>query len=153
MFSDKEQIDRIEELSGWRQIPCLEVALLEDRPLSDCFGINGIPVCYWPRDLEYSCCNHWLIIDLDYLELPPRIFCKKFQEFIKNCGNLSLITICGSADKLSNFGITSYRGRNSSRFEAYIAGINAMRGEPVVVETKAVLGRGPSKEIVTHYYS
>ena len=152
MFANEEHMYRIEEVSGWGQIPCFEIALLEDRPLSDCFGVNGFPICYWPRDFEVECCHHWLLIDLDYLEIPPRIFFKHLQEFIKECDHLSLITICGSADKLSNFGITSYKGRNSSRFEAYIAGINAMRNEPVVVETKAVLGRGPSKEIVTHYY-
>ena len=152
MLSEKEHVGRIEELSGWGQIPCLEIALLEDRPLSACFGVNGIPICYWPRDLEHNCCHHWLIIDLDYLGISPRIFYKKFQDFIKTCENLSIITICGSAYTLAKFGITSYKGRNSSRFEAYIVGINSMLSKPVVVETKAVMGRGPSREIVNHYY-
>ena len=153
MFSNEDHLDMIWESSGWDQFPCFEDALLTDRPLEECFGNNGIPVCYWPRDLDYHCCNHWLIIDLDFLNLNPREFFSRFQEAIRNCDNLRMITICGSADKMSYFGITGNKGRNSSKFASYIVGINSMRNAgPVVVETKTVLGRGPSKDIIHHNY-
>ena len=76
MYSKEENLHLITEASGWTQIPCFEVALLEDKPLESCFGNNGMPVCYWPRDINYDCCNHWLIIDLNYLGLHPRDFFK-----------------------------------------------------------------------------
>ena len=153
MFSNEEHLDMIYESSGWDQFPCFESALLSDRPIEDCFGNNGIPVCYWPRDFGYDCCNHWLIIDLDFLEITRREFFCRFQEAIRNCDNLRMITICGSADKMSDFGITGNKGRNSSKFASYIVGINSMRNAgPVVVETKTVLGRGPNKGIIHHNY-
>ena len=96
MFSNEEHLHMIPESSGWDQFPCFEDALLTDRPLEECFGNNGIPVCYWPRDLGYDCCNHWLIIDLDFLNINPREFFSRFQEAIRNCDNLRMITICGS---------------------------------------------------------
>ena len=47
---------------------------------------------------------------------------------------------------MSYYGITSRRGKNSTKFASYIVGINSMRNAgPVVVETKTVLGRGPTK--------
>jgi len=153
MYSRREHLDMLEESSGWNQIPCFEVALLEDRPLEDCFGNDGIPVCYWPRDFGNHCCNHWLIIDLDYLNIHPQVFFERLENAIRDCNSLKIITICGSADQMAYFGITSARGKNSSRFSSYIVGINSMRSAgPVIVETKAVLGRGPTKEIVHHNY-
>ena len=153
MYSKEENLHLITEASGWTQIPCFEVALLDDKPLESCFGNNGMPVCYWPRDINYDCCNHWLIIDLNYLGLHPRDFFKSLEEIIRNCDNLQIITICGSADEMAYFGITSPRGKNSSKFASYIVGINSMRKVgPVIIETKAVLGRGPTKKIVHHNY-
>ena len=83
----------------------------------------------------------------------PNEFFPKFQEAIRDCPNLKIITICGSADIMSYYGITSQRGKNSAKFASYIVGINSMRSiGPVVIETKTVLGRGPTKEIVHHNY-
>ena len=153
MFSKQENLMLIEEDSGWNQIPCLESALLEERPLDDCFGEGGLPVCYWPRDFGNHCCNHWLIIDLDFLHHHPSEFFPRFEEMIRHCKNLKIVTICGSAAQLSYFGITSSRGKNSAKFASYIVGINSMRNAgPIVVETKAVLGRGPTKDIIHHNY-
>ena len=153
MYSNEEYLELVHQSSGWDQIPCFKDALISDRPLKDCFGNNGMPVCYWPRDFGYNCCNHWLIIDLDFLNIHPSEFFPKFQEAIRDCSNLKIITICGSADIMSYYGITSQRGKNSAKFASYIVGINSMRNSgPIVVETKTVLGRGPTKEIVHHNY-
>ena len=83
----------------------------------------------------------------------PRDFFKSLEEIIRNCENLRAITICGSADEMAYFGITSPRGKNSNKFASYIVGINSMRkAGPVIIETKTVLGRGPTKKIVHHNY-
>ena len=55
---------------------------------------------------------------------------------------------------LASCSILDYEeGKNSSKFASYIVGINSMRkAGPVIIETKAVLGRGPTKKIVHHNY-
>ena len=53
MYSKEENLHLITEASGWTQIPCFEVALLDDKPLESCFGNNGMPVD-WLRFLQES---------------------------------------------------------------------------------------------------
>ena len=113
----------------------------------ECLYVIGLEI------FGHNCCNHWLIIDLDFLNIHSSDFFPKFQKAIRDCQNLKMITICGSSDIMSYYGITSRSGKNSAKFASYIVGINSMRKSgPIVVETKTVLGRGPTKEVVHHNY-
>jgi hypothetical protein len=149
---------------------CLEKALLNEEPLDVCFGIGGIPLCYWKDIINTECCNRLLVIDADYLmaaQVKAIDLIEAIRKMVRNCPDLRHIRIGGSQQAMANhFKLVTNSGRRSAPFAAYIQGINVLKGYsaphltalekhrslPLVVSTMTKLGSGPSSKVVWYRY-
>jgi len=164
MYTDPADIEYTNEL-GFIDLDedCLETALLNEKPLEDCFGSSGLPLCYWKDDIIQNCCSELLVIDADYLRAgfisknwSKGDLIKAIRSMVRDCPRLRHIRIGGSSDAMGTyFKLVTAAGGRRGDFAAFIAGINVLkshRGHPLVVSTMTKLGSGPSSRVETFRY-
>jgi len=162
MYTDPPDIEFTKDFGDLDE-NCLETALLDEKPLEDCFGSGGLPLCYWKDDINLKCCNELLVIDADYLmtgfiskHWPKEDLIKAIRSMVRDCPHLRHIRIGGSYDAMGTyFKLVTPTGGRKGDFAAFIAGINVLKahgGPPLVVSTMTKLGSGPSSRVVKFRY-
>tara|TARA_B110000444_G_C18807304_1_gene580673 strand:+ start:491 stop:952 length:462 start_codon:yes stop_codon:yes gene_type:complete len=152
MYSDPKHIldDLDDELED-----CFEHAMLEDRPVEDCFGNYGEEICVWDNGhvRGMHCCRRLLIKADNLLDAgcSPRDLIDELRDYIRRC-HPEHITILGSEFSMKELKVVNASCGRHIGFAAFIAGINVLKNPPVRVYCLSTRGTGPTRHVRRQNY-
>jgi len=152
MYSDPMHIldDFDDELED-----CFEHAMLEDRPIEDCFGNYGEEICVWDGNGGGMHCCRRLVIKADNLlniGCSPRDLINELRDYIRRCPRVERITILGSEFSMKELKVVTASCGRQNGFAAFIAGINVLKNPPVRVYCLSTRGAGPTRHVRRQNY-
>tara|TARA_B100001564_G_C20590572_1_gene647621 strand:- start:65 stop:526 length:462 start_codon:yes stop_codon:yes gene_type:complete len=152
MYSDPNHIlDEFDE--GLED--CFEHAIMEDRPIEDCFGNYGEEICVWDGFGGGMHCCRRLVIKADDLfsrGCSARDLINDLREYIRRCPMVERITILGSEFSMRELRVVTTSSGKHSGFAAFIAGINVLKNPPVSVHCLSTRGAGPTRNVKRQRY-
>ena len=151
MYSDPMHI--LDDLGNELE-DCFEHAMLEDRPVEDCFENYGEEICVWPNGGGFHCCRR-LVIKADELlsrGCSARDLINDIREYIRRCPIVVRITILGSEFSMKELRVVNASCGRQNGFAAFIAGINVLKNPPVTVYCLSTRGAGPTRHVRRQNY-
>ena len=151
MYSDPMHIldDFDDELED-----CFEHAMLEDRPIEDCFGNYGEEICVWPNGGQPYCARRFVIKTDELLSKggTARDLVNEIREYIRMCPIVERITILGSEFSMKKLKVVNASCKRHNTFAGFIVGINVLKHPPVTISCLTKRGAGPTLHVErTHY--
>lgn len=135
---------------------CFEHAMLEDRPVEDCFGRNGEEICVWDGYGQPLHCSRILVIKADDLvsrDYSAHYLINDLRDYIRSCPRVERITILGSEFSMKKLRVVNGSCRSHKGFAAFFAGINVLKNlNPVTVYCLSILGDGPTRDVQRQNY-
>ena len=151
MYSDPMHI--LDDLGNELE-DCFEHAMLEDRPVEDCFGNYGEEICVWPNGGGFHCCRR-LVIKADELlsrSCSDRDLINDIREYIRMCPIVERITILGSEYSMRELKVVNASCGRQNGFAAFTAGINVLKNPPVTISCLSKRGAGPTLHVRRQSY-
>ena len=134
---------------------CFEHAILEDRPIEDCFGNYGEEICVWDgHGTGIHCCRRLVIKAENFVSagFSASDLINYLRDYIRRCPKVERITILGSAFSMKELRVVGSSCGKHSGFAAFIAGINVLKTPPVTVHCLSIRGAGPTRHIRRQRY-
>ena len=134
---------------------CFEHAILEDRPIEDCFANYGEEIWVWDgHGMGMHCCRR-LVIKAENLVsggFSASDLINYLRDYIRRCPRVERITILGSAFSMKKLKVVGSSCGKNSGFAAFIAGINVLKTPPLTVHCLSTRGAGPTRHIRRQRY-
>ena len=155
MFSDPQHDHIVHNIDNQNHlIACFEDAMINNLDIENCFGNYGQEVAVWADGHHYGHCCQTLGIKADFwwnYHMHPQHLVHQIRDYIRNCPAVERIIVQGSEFSMKSMKLITSKGRIDSKFSAFIAGINVLKGPPVVLTCMTLRGAGPTQHVVTDH--